>query len=268
MRQKIDIAEVETATKIRAKYLRALENDEFGLLPGSTFVKTFLRTYAEYLGLDATLLVEEYRVHYEPRGESEPMQHFAPPRRDVPRRSRYASGPPGPGTAVGVLVLAVLVIFAVLGITSGGKKSSKGTQSAQQTTTKKPPPKAKPKPAPPPKPKRVVVRVVPLAGPTYVCLDRGAGTPKVFEGIIPASTPRKFRGRRIRIIIGHTPIKLTANGKRVKVPPSAAAVAYQLTPNRTKVLPPGQRPCGPGSGGGTRTTGTTGTRGGPPPASS
>ena len=58
MRQKIDIAEVEAATKIRAKYLRALENDEFGLLPGSTFVKTFLRTYAEYLGLDATLLVK------------------------------------------------------------------------------------------------------------------------------------------------------------------------------------------------------------------
>src|SRR3954470_7776105 len=176
MRQKIDIAEVETATKIRAKYLRALENDEFGLPPGSTFVKTFLRTYAEYLGLDATLLVEEYRVHYEPRGESEPMQHFAPPRRDAPRRSRYASGPPGPGTAVAVLVLAILVIFAVLGITSGGKKSGNSSQNAQ-TTTKKAAPKPKPKPAPPPKPKRVVVRVVALAGPTYVCLDRGAGTP-------------------------------------------------------------------------------------------
>ena len=67
MRQKIDIAEVETATKIRAKYLRALENEEFGLLPGNTFVKTFLRTYGEYLGLDAQLLVEEYRAEHEPR---------------------------------------------------------------------------------------------------------------------------------------------------------------------------------------------------------
>src|SRR5436305_8558076 len=153
MRQKIDIADVESATKIRARYLRALENDEFGLLPGSTFVKTFLRTYAEYLGLDATLLVEEYRVHYEPRGESEPMQHFAPRRQRPPRRSRYASGPPGPGTAIGVLVLAILVIFLVLGITGGSNK--KGTQSAQ-TTAKKPAKKkqAQPKPAPPPKPPR------------------------------------------------------------------------------------------------------------------
>ena len=69
MRQKIDIADVEAATKIRAKYLRALENEEFGLLPGPTFVKTFLRTYADYLGLDAQLLVEEYRVQHEPRGD-------------------------------------------------------------------------------------------------------------------------------------------------------------------------------------------------------
>ena len=52
MRQKIDIAEVESATKIRAKYLRALENEEWDLLPGPTFVKSFLRTYAEALDLD------------------------------------------------------------------------------------------------------------------------------------------------------------------------------------------------------------------------
>src|SRR5204863_7470098 len=209
----------------------------------STFVKPFLRTYAEYLGLDATLLVEEYRVHYEPRGEAEPMQHFAPPRRRVPRRSRYASGPPGPGTAVVVLVLAILVIFAVLGLTSGGNKSSTSPQSANQTK-KKAAPKKKATPPPPPKPARAVVRVVPLAGGTYVCLDRGAGTKKVFEGILPPNVGKKWRGSRVRIIIGHTPIKLTANGKAVNVPSSAAAVAYDITPKRTKPIPPGpNRPC-------------------------
>ena len=52
MRRRIDMTEVEAATKIRAKYLRALENEEWDLLPGPTFVKTFLRTYAEYLELD------------------------------------------------------------------------------------------------------------------------------------------------------------------------------------------------------------------------
>jgi len=52
MRRRIDMAEVESATKIRAKYLRALESEEWDLLPGPTFVKTFLRTYADYLELD------------------------------------------------------------------------------------------------------------------------------------------------------------------------------------------------------------------------
>src|SRR3954452_3177839 len=71
MRQHLDIADVEARTKIRAKYLRALENEEFGMLPGSTFVRTFLRTYAEVLGLDPQRLVEEYRTNYEGGDELE-----------------------------------------------------------------------------------------------------------------------------------------------------------------------------------------------------
>ena len=65
LRNRVDITEVEAGTKIRAKYLRALENEEWDLLPGPTFVKTFLRSYADYLGLDSRLLVEEYKQRFE-----------------------------------------------------------------------------------------------------------------------------------------------------------------------------------------------------------
>ncbi len=65
MRQRLDIVEVEAATKIRAKYLRALENEEWDQLPGPTFVRTFLRTYGDYLGLDSKMLVEEYKQRFE-----------------------------------------------------------------------------------------------------------------------------------------------------------------------------------------------------------
>jgi len=71
------MTEVEAATKIRAKYLRALENEEWDLLPGPTFVKTFLRTYAEYLDLDPRLLVEEYRQRYE-RPSTQDLRPFKP----------------------------------------------------------------------------------------------------------------------------------------------------------------------------------------------
>src|SRR5947208_16036391 len=71
MRQHLDITDVEARTKIRAKYLRALENEDFGMLPGATFVKSFLRTYAEFLGLDAHLQEEEYRADVDTHGASE-----------------------------------------------------------------------------------------------------------------------------------------------------------------------------------------------------
>src|SRR4051794_27855138 len=139
MRQKIDIAEVESATKIRAKYLRALENEEFSLLPGNTFVKTFLRTYAEYLGLDSQLLVEEYRVDYDPRGENELQPMVSrPSRRAELRRPRPARGPPGPGTAIIVVAVAILGILAVLGLTggSGGGGGGDPTNPPQATQKK------------------------------------------------------------------------------------------------------------------------------------
>ncbi len=97
MRQRLDIADVEERTKIRAKYLRALENEEFGMLPGPTFVKTFLRTYAEALGLDPQLLVEEYRARYESRDEVEQLQPLGPPR-PAPATAA-AAAPRGPWLA-------------------------------------------------------------------------------------------------------------------------------------------------------------------------
>src|SRR3954466_3805434 len=92
MRQHHDITDVEAATKIRAKYLRALENEDFGMLPGSTFVKSFLRTYAEVLGLHPHVLVEEYRIRHDPRDESE-LTPFA--RSPSGRQRRRSSRRPG-----------------------------------------------------------------------------------------------------------------------------------------------------------------------------
>ena len=65
LRARIDIGEVETRTKIRAKYLRAIENEEWDLLPGPVYAKSFLRTYGDYLGLDSRMLVDEFRRQYE-----------------------------------------------------------------------------------------------------------------------------------------------------------------------------------------------------------
>ena len=69
IRKGFTIKDVEAVTKIRSKYLEALEQDDFSVLPGPTFVSAFLRNYASYLKLDADALVDEYRRRHEPRSE-------------------------------------------------------------------------------------------------------------------------------------------------------------------------------------------------------
>src|ERR1700690_3856769 len=92
MSARIDVSEIEAQTKIRAKYLRALENEEWDLLPGPTFVKSFLRTYAEALGLDGKILVEEYRLAYERADEADFRPSVSTQRRPRPRSSPRGSG--------------------------------------------------------------------------------------------------------------------------------------------------------------------------------
>src|SRR5580765_6427 len=64
VRQQLELSEVELATKIRGRYLRALEEETFDALPAQTYVKGFLRTYADYLGLDGQLYVDEYNSRF------------------------------------------------------------------------------------------------------------------------------------------------------------------------------------------------------------
>jgi cytoskeletal protein RodZ len=110
MALKIDVHEVEEATKIRAKYLRALENEEYDLLPGNSYVKSFLRTYAEYLGLDPRQLVDDYRAHGG-RADDDPAPRVVQPSR--------AEGS-GVRVAILVAVIAVAIVVAVLWLLLSG----------------------------------------------------------------------------------------------------------------------------------------------------
>src|SRR6267154_2671066 len=102
IRARIDISEVEARTKIRAKYLRAIENEEWDLLPGQIYVKSFLRTYGDFLGLDSRMLIDEFKRRYERPSETE--------LRPTPlrERDRPVRGPVLPPRAVIGLVLASL----------------------------------------------------------------------------------------------------------------------------------------------------------------
>src|SRR5215210_699076 len=234
MRQRLDIADVEQRTKIRAKYLRALENEEFGMLPGPTFVKTFLRTYAEMLGLDPHVLVEEYRAGFEREEEME--QPLGPPA--VAGRDRRHGPRLGAGSIVLLLLVGIVAALVAIGLASDDEGSSGGDQASATDTTRSAT-EAQP-PSEPARPRRVSVRVTP-ATPTYICVDRGPGTPVVFENTI--DSPQTFRGKRVRVNLGKRDVQIRMNGKPVEVTPGPDPVGFAFTPRGRRELPVGQRPC-------------------------
>ena len=228
----MNIEELEQSTKIRAKYLRALENEEFGLLPGPTYVKSFLRTYAEKLGLDPQLLVEEFRAKYEP---PEPVDFQ--PIASQPRARRRPPGPRfGPGAAIVVAAVALLVFLLILGLTGGEDEPERTVDRGPAKANPDKPKRRQPAPAP----KRVVMRVTP-ADATYVCIDRGPEQP-VFEGTLDAA--RTFQAPRLlRINLGKRSAQLRVNGKPVRFENGPDPVGFEFTRRGRQELAEGERPC-------------------------
>jgi hypothetical protein len=225
MRARIDISEVEASTKIRAKYLRALENEEWDLLPGPTYVKSFLRTYAESLDLDAKLLVDEYKLRHERLSEVE----LQPINAAAPGRERRRQGPIVPRwVTIGAIFAALIVTLSLLGGDDPNNDPAPPPPPAQTTTTRAATP-----PPPPAAPKRVRLRIV-ATGDVNVCLKAGDRT-LVNGATLSAGTRTKaFRSRRFRLTLGNNAARLFINGRERRVAASAQPIGIEITPDRGK----------------------------------
>jgi hypothetical protein len=244
MRARIDISELEAETKIRAKYLRALENEEWDLLPGPTYVKSFLRTYAESLGLDGRLLVEEYKLRHERLSEQE-LQPISP-RRAQDRRRTPRRGLPR-GTLVGLVFVALIgALYAI------GRNSDEGdpvpppvaTETAQTQTTERDgdgerrerPRRRRP---------RTVRLTLSATGAVYVCLRAGERVLVDQETLAAGQQRGPYRARRFTMTFGNNSIRMRVNGRSLNVPASAGGIGYVVDRRGRRPLPDGQRPtCG------------------------
>jgi cytoskeleton protein RodZ len=249
IRARIDISEVEARTKIRAKYLRAIENEEWDLLPGPVYVKSFLRTYGEFLGLDSRQLVDEFKRRYE-RPSDQELRPIGARRRERERRPRRPSRRGRLGAVVLVLVVVVVALEVVGSLgnkntptTPGAPTTAAtGTHSTTTTTTHAaaPPPTHRVHHAPP-KPTTVTLKLVPT-GAVYVCVEDGAGK-RLIDGVtfsagetVPVQTAHK-----LMITLGNGAVQMKVNGKPVTIAPGSP-IGYELTPGKTTLLPAGQLP--------------------------
>jgi hypothetical protein len=113
-RSKLDIQTVEQQTKIRTKYLRALENEEWDVLPGHPYAKGFLRTYAQVLGLDGDALVDEYRRTVESSLGANARPGFAEPVLEHHRRPGDQPRRWWSTRVVAIVLLAAAAVVAAL----------------------------------------------------------------------------------------------------------------------------------------------------------
>ncbi len=139
-------------------------------------------------------------------------------------------------------VLAVLLVgfLLVLGLL-GGSDDEPGSADKASTTPTNTAARTTPKPKPKPAVSGVNVVIAP-AEATYVCVDRGAGTPVLYEGTLEQK--RTFKDKKaLRVNLGKRGLVVTVNGKKVTIPDSSEPVGFEFTQAATKELPAGSRPC-------------------------
>lgn len=126
-------------TKIRGKYLEALEEDDFEVLPGSTCVVAFLRTYSSFLKLDADGLVEAYKKSYEPRSDEQIMLRTDVARAprtptSIERKKKRIRRQQGSYALAAVIAIVVVALLAWFGTGRGQDAASIGAENISGAT--------------------------------------------------------------------------------------------------------------------------------------
>ncbi len=177
VRRSIEFNQAEQATKIRVKYLRALEDERFEQLPSQTYVKGFLRTYADYLGLDGQLYVDEYNSRFVTGEESEARLRRSTVKPE--RRTRRLE------TSVVLLAVAVVGIVTLVVISAWQSPGLNPRKPPVHHTGVRPPKKLVP---------RAFLQIEAVGGASYVAVHRGGGPAGrlVYNGTIEKGQTEPF----------------------------------------------------------------------------
>jgi cytoskeleton protein RodZ len=238
-RRGIELSEVERATKIRVKYLRAMEEERWELLPGAAYARGFLRTYGSFLGLDGEALVEEYGHRHQPAEDRYPEDEPLLLRAPGPGRPRLRFS----GAALAGLTIAALAgVVAVLGFTggdggerAGGEGRGAGTQQGEASPTVT-------SAEPPPRPSEVSLELT-STGTVWVCLVDERGRALVDGAtLVPGERQGPFRAGAFKLTLGNGEVGLEVDGRAVQVPQLAEPLGYQITPQAVRELDPAARP--------------------------
>jgi cytoskeletal protein RodZ len=215
-RQGLDFPELEERTKIRPKYLRALEDERFDILPAPTYVRGFLRSYAEALGLEPQPFVDEYISRF-----TVDEEEYAIKTRRVPTRQIDRSGRESRIAVVALLGIAIVTALVIAAWRFGGPNAEKVPGLAVQgqgvpLTTRK---------------SRVHLVVRAVAGSSWMEVRSGTtGARLLFGGTLEPGDRKEVDGSSLQLSLSEPRnVTVRVNGNRVALP---AGTAFVVTARR------------------------------------
>jgi cytoskeletal protein RodZ len=219
-RQGLDFPELEERTKIRPKYLRALEDERFDLLPSPTYVKGFLRSYADALGLDGQPFVDEYNSRFTV-GEDEfavRARHLPPPRRPRDRRANRESRM----AVVALVAIAVLTALVIAAWRFGGPEGEKVPGLAAQGAA---PTQAQPAAG------RARLVIAAVDGSSWMEVRVGSSAGRLlYSGTLEKGQRKTFQARRLQLAVAEPDnVAVRLNGNRTELP---AGTSFTITARR------------------------------------
>lgn len=238
-RREIDLSEVEASTKIRRQYLRAIEDEEWGALPGPPYSRSFIRTYAAFLGLDGERLAEDFRLE---TGEPQTAEIAAVAeagggpgagRRRVPRLST--------GAWAAIVTAGLVVALVALGLSSQGGEG--GTPGPTHVGTA--PSEAKVgSTAEAQSPAQGVSVRLETRAEVWVCLLDAAGRPLIDGQILGAGAQEgPFHSGSFTVSFGNGEVSMTIDGQAASIPATSSPIGYAVDPRgRLQPLSETQRP--------------------------
>jgi hypothetical protein len=222
----LDLATVADRTKIRSRYLDALEGERWDELPSRAYGKGFLRTYAELLGLDAETLVDEYRRQVE--GGEEQSMH---PLGDAVLESRRRRTPPGDGRRIGLLIglTGAIAVGAALVVALAGSGDEEEPARARPGDRHRGERRAV-------KPEGTVELALVIREPVEVCLLGGAEGALIDGQVLPAGGHESFEREQfeLRFPKGFDPaqLKLKLDGDERRLPKADGPATYEIVAPR------------------------------------
>jgi hypothetical protein len=241
-RRELTLQEAEAATKIRARYLEALEREDWGQLPGEIYTRAFIRTYGALLGLDGDRLAEEQRRQQGAAGPGERLPRVDPRPRKASTERR--SAPRIPSGLVAALVTGLVVLALLLvGLTGGGGSGDPGPEPSREPGRTAENDGGDRRQAPQAARGGHTLRLL-ANGEVWVCLLGGRGQVLVGGDILgPGETAGPFRSGSFTLALGNGAVTMTVDGKHLSLPEPPSPIGFAVD-SRGSVgeLPEGDRP--------------------------